>query len=379
MADRARTTRRPKGPTFWQSLVDAVSCRADPCKASCQGSGVRQDSLFSLLASSTGSRGEGPRDASAEGSGHEDEDSDNDEGLEWQPTTYTEGGGRYTGQWKARLRHGEGVLEQPDGGRYEGSFRRGKAQGHGCFTAAANGMVYVGQWRADRAHGEGTCTKAGKSVYKGQWVRDKKSGAGSELWSDSSCYNGLHLLGKKHGNGVYWSPDGISYDGQFRNDLMHGEGKYTFAGGSYVGQFELGKISQKGKMSWPSGAVYEGEYKGGEKCGEGKMSWPDGRVYRGQWLEGEQHGTGVDIDVHGNITRGTWCRGALVDGLDSTANTTVGDESSDTEDQSDGDVIRESSAELSARCFNPRSQSCSRPPRSVGDEHTAQRGSAWHA
>jgi hypothetical protein len=60
----------------------------------------------------------------------------------------------YRGQYNKRTgeRDGLGIQVWPDGSRYEGMWRRDKANGRGRMTHA-NGDMYEGQWREDKANG----------------------------------------------------------------------------------------------------------------------------------------------------------------------------------------------------------------------------------
>eukprot|EP00403_Amphidinium_massartii_P012579 CAMPEP_0178416990 /NCGR_PEP_ID=MMETSP0689_2-20121128/24347_1 /TAXON_ID=160604 /ORGANISM="Amphidinium massartii, Strain CS-259" /LENGTH=380 /DNA_ID=CAMNT_0020038349 /DNA_START=164 /DNA_END=1304 /DNA_ORIENTATION=+ len=146
--------------------------------------------------------------------------------LEERPETIVEGGAKYVGQWKGSVRHGYGVITQPDGSRYEGVFHEGQAHGEGKFVAS-NGNRYEGQWVGNRAHGEGTYNHNDGSTYKGQFAEDEKSGKGVERWADGCTYEGEFHFGCKHGHGIYKSnSQTIVYDGQFHNDKMEGLGTY---------------------------------------------------------------------------------------------------------------------------------------------------------
>lgn len=62
----------------------------------------------------------------------------------------------YKGQYNKRTgeRDGVGVQIWPDGSRYEGLWRRDKANGRGRMTHA-NGDMYEGDWKEDKANGKG--------------------------------------------------------------------------------------------------------------------------------------------------------------------------------------------------------------------------------
>ncbi len=65
------------------------------------------------------------------------------------------GDGRlYKGQWNKQTgeRDGVGIQLWPDGSKYEGLWKKDKANGKGRMTHA-NGDVYEGEWKDDKANG----------------------------------------------------------------------------------------------------------------------------------------------------------------------------------------------------------------------------------
>ena len=50
------------------------------------------------------------------------------------------------------IKHGKGTQTWPDGAKYTGEWRNGKAEGFGTFTHA-NSDVYAGDFKDDRANG----------------------------------------------------------------------------------------------------------------------------------------------------------------------------------------------------------------------------------
>ena len=62
----------------------------------------------------------------------------------------------YKGQYNKVTgeRDGVGIQFWPDGSKYEGKWRRDKANGNGRMTHA-NGDMYEGEWKDDKANGRG--------------------------------------------------------------------------------------------------------------------------------------------------------------------------------------------------------------------------------
>ena len=59
-----------------------------------------------------------------------------------------------------------GVQFWPDGSKYEGIWRRDKANGRGRMTHA-NKDMYEGEWRDDKANGFGIFIDAANARYEG--------------------------------------------------------------------------------------------------------------------------------------------------------------------------------------------------------------------
>ena len=71
--------------------------------------------------------------------------------------------GKYVGQIKAGIRHGEGTFN--GGGKFDGTFIGGE---------------YVGQWKDGKKHGLGKFTEVmGKVVHDGVWENGKQKTADS--------------------------------------------------------------------------------------------------------------------------------------------------------------------------------------------------------
>lgn len=130
-----------------------------------------------------------------------------------------EDGSEYTGEWLNSEPDGKGVRTwphaEPGSGaklstyklKYEGSFQRGRAHGHGKCTFA-NGTVYEGGWENDEKHGQGKQTNKKGIILTGCWAHGSLEGKGKEVWPNGDVYEGDFSMGKKHGNGVFKFNDG---------------------------------------------------------------------------------------------------------------------------------------------------------------------------
>jgi hypothetical protein len=94
----------------------------------------------------------------------------------------------YKGQFNKKTgeRDGVGIQIWPDGSKYEGIWRRDKANGRGRMTHA-NGDMYEGQWRDDKANGNGVFVDANNAMYTGEWVEDTQHGYGEEQWDNGAA------------------------------------------------------------------------------------------------------------------------------------------------------------------------------------------------
>ena len=121
-------------------------------------------------------------------------------------------------------RHGRGIQIWLDGSRYEGYWKRDKANIRGKLTHA-DGDTYEGEWQDDKAHGYGVYTHTDGARYEGYWKDDKQDGKGKETWPDGACYEGEYLQGKKSGRGIFKWSDGSRYEGSILENNIHGLGK----------------------------------------------------------------------------------------------------------------------------------------------------------
>ena len=85
--------------------------------------------------------------------------------------TYDDGS-KYSGEWQANKRHGEGIYIYATGNKYKGQFKADKRHGLGTFTWT-DGESYVGYWRYDTPNGQGTRNFSNGSVKSGIWKDGK--------------------------------------------------------------------------------------------------------------------------------------------------------------------------------------------------------------
>ncbi|MDW7739055.1 MAG: ATP-binding cassette domain-containing protein [Bacillota bacterium] len=77
-------------------------------------------------------------------------------------------GGKYAGQLRDNIPHGQGRLALPDGTRYDGDWKEGKPHGRGTVFYAGGG-IYKGELVEGKRHGYGIYSKPDGKVLKGLW------------------------------------------------------------------------------------------------------------------------------------------------------------------------------------------------------------------
>jgi hypothetical protein len=105
--------------------------------------------------------------------------------------------------------------------QYAGPCVEGLAQGNGVAVGAAR---YSGDFVAGRKHGNGLKVWANGDRYEGAFVADRKQGQGAYRWGAGSewagqRYVGAYVADRREGLGTYEWPDGRKLSGQWQADL----------------------------------------------------------------------------------------------------------------------------------------------------------------
>lgn len=95
-----------------------------------------------------------------------------DKEYEWKDSMLTSEGAIYSGQLFSGLREGYGTQVWPDKSKYEGYWKKDKANGRGRLIHADKD-VYDGDWLDDKAHGYGQYRHSNGAHYIGDWKEDK--------------------------------------------------------------------------------------------------------------------------------------------------------------------------------------------------------------
>ena len=120
-------------------------------------------------------------------------------GTAWSETYTYADGGKYVGEAKDGLRHGQGTYTFADGAKYVGEWKDGNFHGQGTYTFADGGK-YVGEYKDDLRHGQGTYTYPNGGKYVGEWKDGNFHGQGTYTFVDGEKYVGEWKDGKKISN-----------------------------------------------------------------------------------------------------------------------------------------------------------------------------------
>ena len=182
-------------------------------------------------------------------------------------------GAKYMGQWEKDEPYGDGIYILPDGKKYEGLFEYGSLNMDGYGVKIRSEGRYVGQLKEGAFHGDGTMTWSDGSKYVGQWMGDSP-----------------------HGDGMYILSDGKKYEGRFENGHLNMDGygvEIHYDG--YVVQWKDDTRPGYGTLILLDGTQYVGQYR------VGKGTWIDSMINYSRWRDYRPHGKGALYNSKGNI------------------------------------------------------------------------------
>ena len=150
----------------------------------------------------------------------------------------------------------------------------------------------------------------GASVFTGYLERGTPNGQGTMIWDDGRKYVGNWTMGQIDGKGKITYASGATYDGQWKKNQLHGQGTYTWSNGNkYIGNWVEGKRSGRGKLIYAEGTVYDGAWKNDKMNGQGTMTWTSGNKYVGQWKDSQRTGKGTYTYASGARYEGDFLNG----------------------------------------------------------------------
>lgn len=148
-------------------------------------------------------------------------------------------------------------------------------------------------------------------TYTGHMEGGQKNYWGTFIWKTGTfknCkYSGEFEKGKLHNKGIMMYVNGRVYEGDFKNNAPDGNGIETYENGDkYVGKYSKGFKSGQGVYFYANGEKYEGVFFENKPHGKGKLTMPKGAVYEGQFKNGRCNGIGVYKYENGDVYTGEW-------------------------------------------------------------------------
>ncbi|HEX9389872.1 MAG TPA: caspase family protein [Usitatibacteraceae bacterium] len=208
-----------------------------------------------------------------------------------------------------------GLIEYPDGARYNGEYREGKDRikilnGRGEFISKS--FHYNGEFKDGRKHGRGIYEWANGDKFDGDFAEDRPSGKGVWQFAGGDRYEGEIVDGAIVGKGVFVSKNGDKIIGSFIDGKASGRVSYIFANGDkYEGEMVQGRISGKGVYLSKNGDRTESTFVDGNANGKGIYYFANGDRYEGDIRNGSLTGQGIYYYSNGLRAEGEYANGAL--------------------------------------------------------------------
>ena len=241
--------------------------------------------------------------------------------------------------WPKLRKRGHGIINYLNGYRFEGNFKKGRANGEGILIDGVGNTVidgffkdgllingtlfnkyfnYTGEFKNNTFNGYGeyryiTFYKVAVKEedlylydgidYKGYWKDGKKHGRGVMVYeydkdkNMKKYYIGEWKNDRKNGKGQLYYRKLKYYDGEWENNVRSGLGQ-IYKNGTLIfnGTWSNDKKNGKGISYNDNGTkLYEGEWLDDEKNGKGKLFYDDGDYYEGNFANDKRHGKGMVI------------------------------------------------------------------------------------
>lgn len=240
--------------------------------------------------------------------------------------------GHYKGTILNDQPSGYGVMEYSLGQRYSGKWKNGKWNGKGIFVSQEdsingfwkhgklNGFAYhktknytfKGDYTEGLPDGIGTFTGTDSTKYSGSWSEGKMCGEGILHFPNKDVYEGQWGNGVQSGVGKYtYASNGAYYDGEWENGLQHGYGIYHSSAFEYIGFWNEGWMTGKGKITFPNHDFYEGDFVENVKFGQGHYQYANGNSYDGEFVNDTFNGLGVFKFKDGSVYEGEFHNGKI--------------------------------------------------------------------
>jgi hypothetical protein len=108
---------------------------------------------------------------------------------------------------------------------WSGACKDGFADGEGVLVFLLRGREhsrFTGTLVLGWAQGRGVLQFPDGSKYQGEWAKSQENGQGRREWPDGSWYEGAWKDGQPHGQGEYRRPDGRTFTGEWIDGVYQG-------------------------------------------------------------------------------------------------------------------------------------------------------------
>lgn len=151
------------------------------------------------------------------------------------------------------------------------------------------------------------------SFYEGEMKEDTRHGKGTFKFSKGGTYKGDWVLGKMHGYGILFYPSGkIAYEGEWKNDVFEGKGRMINENFSELSQENAIDYNdfdcEKNFNLWKE---YCGEFKNDKKEGIGTLLFSNGEKFVGIFKDNKAEGSGAFQTKSGERINGKWADNKL--------------------------------------------------------------------
>ena len=216
------------------------------------------------------------------------------------PGEYISTAFRYKGDFKDGKKQGRGVYEWANGDRFDGDFTEDSPDGRGIWIFAS-GDKYEGEVKNSSVVGKGVFTTKNGDRIDGTFADAKANGRVLYAFANGDKYEGEMLQGRMTGKGIYVSKSGDRTDANFVDGNAQGKGTYYFSNGDrYEGDIKVGALTGKGNYFYSNGLRSDGEYVNGVLKGNGAFYFNDGSWFEGLFEDGMRRAKGRVIQKDGS-------------------------------------------------------------------------------
>ena len=216
------------------------------------------------------------------------------------PGEYISTAFRYKGDFKDGKKQGRGVYEWANGDRFDGDFTEDSPDGRGIWIFAS-GDKYEGEVKNSSVVGKGVFTTKNGDRIDGTFANAKANGRVLYAFANGDKYEGEMLQGRMTGKGIYVSKSGDRTDANFVDGNAQGKGTYYFSNGDrYEGDIKVGALTGKGNYFYSNGLRSDGEYVNGVLKGNGAFYFNDGSWFEGLFEDGMRRAKGRVIQKDGS-------------------------------------------------------------------------------